>query len=1070
MKINKISLIGICIMVLLAGSVLGEHPDYIDEFNYFDNGDIALNGNHYPTGTTISSGGWTINQGIATYDSTGAKLGNMSIALGVDTLITKGSTWANGLVVQTALYDDATDNIGFGMFRLDGYQIGFRSASSTTHYAVRDTSSYSVTSIARTTGWHNFTGWFDGTRTILYIDGTVVLNGTQDTSLGDMQFFFDGVPNMRIDDFMQWNGTPDDQPEEAPPPPAGENTTVWLYSPSDNTVNNTEINLPFYYNVTSESDDIANCSLWLNSSGTWQINESIFTGITNNSENIIFANLTKGIYLWNIECCDTGSICSFTSGSGTVPENRTLIIDTTNPTIIPETDLGNNDTVVWNTSLDTYINFSDNYEIYLVKIIYGNGTTYYSADDLGVTNHQVNITDIINQVGLVNLTARVCDAHTLTSIKDIDWSDKNNGLEFVMKRKWWLFRDEWIRIYPKSYSGYNAPLTFKQKDRYPFIFNKKDAPNNIEVFIVESSDYIDIIGNKNYQGHLIIPSIGENGYWIDFENEESTKIEIKRISDTKIEITIYGLKSKRIEFNSIGELNCISETFYFNNINPTTSYTSHVMVGDSTTLYLNVTESNIIIDNLNATLWYNNTNYFVGVTSNFSKTVAVPTSVDGNSSLIPFYWSYNIDGTPYNTTTQYQNVSDFYIDDCTAYSTIALNFTVIDEETSDLINVDWTGSFDYSYNGINKNYALTVTADNTSQICISPNNISLATDYYIYYEETDYPQRRYYDTSATLNNVTQDIILYVLNSASGIYGRFRIIDSYSNSIEGATGIMEREISGDWTIVEQEISDGAGLMTFWLNPNDDYQFTFSKVGIGSVTKILRVTTIEIYTVTLGGVEEERNYSHSLGISYGFEPTTDLQNNTAYDFVFELDSSFWTITGCTFYLKNGTNTIDSGSSYTGSTCDVTINLDTDDYEMIIAQAIYNLNSSKDITVSTQYTVQYRYVGQFSLKNFLDDLKAFGGAGFNDFTRMMFAFIIIFAIIAGLSYKADIKEPEMLIGLLIILVWFFSYIGWLTLSGLIYPAAMDVGMANWLRQYIIALILTLAGGSFILKRVIE
>jgi len=254
-----------------------------------------------------------------------------------------------------------------------------------------------------------------------------------------------------------------------------------------------------------------------------------------------------------------------------------------------------------------------------------------------------------------------------------------------------------------------------------------------------------------------------------------------------------------------------------------------------------------------------------------------------------------------------------------------------------------------------------------------------------------------------------------------------------------------------------------LVTFWLNPDEDYQFTFSKTGVGSATFTLRVTTTEIYTVVLGGELAARNYSTSLGISYDFTPVTDLQNDTSYDFIFDLDSSFWTITDCDFFLMNGSTTLSTGSAYTGSTCDVTLNYNTDSYESITALANYSLNNSNPLTVSTEYTVAYRYIGQFSLKNFVDDLKDFGEAGFNDFTRMMFAFIIIFGIITGLSFKADIKEPEMLIGLLIILVWVFSYIGWLTLNYESIPT-------EWLKQYIIAIIISFSGGAFILKRVIE
>jgi len=828
--------------------------------------------------------------------------------------------------------------------------------------------------------------------------------------------------------------------------------TVTLLTPTNNTYYNSLIQ-NFSYNVSCDDCIVNSCSLLLND--TLILTNNTITNATVNYFNGI--TLVEGENEWIVNCTDNNSNTSFAD------TNFTLTIDTNNPIITPEPDLGNNNTIVWNTSLDTYINFSDNNEIYSINITWGNGTIYYNGSNLGVTSQQVNITNIINQIGLVNISARVCDAHTLTSIKEIDWNEKDNGLEFVMKKKFLFIKDEWVKIYPKSYSEYATPITYKQKDRYPFIFNKKTKPSITETFIVESSNYIDIIENKKYVGHLIIPTIGDNGYWIDFENDESTKTEVKRISDTKIEVTVYGLKSQSMQFNSIGELNCVTETFYFNNINPTTGYDTNIIVGDTTTATLNITKSNIIIDVLNATLIYNNTEYYDGAINNFSKSVIAPTSVDGNSSLIFLYWRINIDGTEYNLTSYNQNVSDFYLDGCESYTIQSKNYTVRDEDDSSLIDVDLSGLFNYSYNGIYKTYTLSDIAVNTTQICIFPNNITLTGNYYIYYESTAYPQRRYYDNVASFNNVSENIVLYGLASANGIYGKFQVVDSSYNAIADVEGTMKKSIGGSLVTVEQESTDDAGLATFWVNPDDDYTFTFSKAGIGSTTFSLRVTTTEIYVVTLGGTSTERNISYASGISYSFSPTTDLQNGTDYNFVFDMDSDYWTITGCTFYLKSNGTTIQSGSSYTGTTCDVTLNQNTQNYTTITAETIYNLNNSYDITVSTQYTVAYRYEGDNSLKNFLDDLKAFGSAGFNDFTRMVIAFIIILIIITGLSFKMGVVEPEMLIGLLIILTWSFSYIGWLTIP-------YESIRTEWLKQYFLAILVTLGGGSFILKKVID
>jgi len=75
--------------------------------------------------------------------------------------------------------------------------------------------------------------------------------------------------------------------------------------------------------------------------------------------------------------------------------------------------------------------------------------------------------------------------------------------------------------------------------------------------------------------------------------------------------------------------------------------------------------------------------------------------------------------------------------------------------------------------------------------------------------------------------------------------------------------------------------------------------------------------------------------------GFYPNYDLQNATNYDFSFVMESDYWDITGCTLYLKNGSNIINTSStSYTTRVCNISIELNTDSYTTITSQAIYNL----------------------------------------------------------------------------------------------------------------------------------
>jgi len=179
------------------------------------------------------------------------------------------------------------------------------------------------------------------------------------------------------------------------------------------------------------------------------------------------------------------------------------------------------------------------------------------------------------------------------------------------------------------------------------------------------------------------------------------------------------------------------------------------------------------------------------------------------------------------------------------------------------------------------------------------------------------------------------------------------------------------------------------------------------------------------------------------------------------MFNMTSDYWTITDCTLYILNGTTVLDSSSvSYDADSCDIAITYNTDSYETIISRATYSLNGT-EINTSVEYRVWYTYTGQFSLRNFLDDLKSFGDAGFSDTTRMIIAFLIIVCITAFTSIKMGLREPISLTVLVIGMIWFFAYLGWLTINYESIPT-------EWLKQYILAILLSLIGGSYLMNEV--
>lgn len=772
--------------------------------------------------------------------------------------------------------------------------------------------------------------------------------------------------------------------------------------------------------------------------------------------------LSNDVYNYMVNCSDPAD--ALINGSDTI----SFTVDTTPPSIAPLVLLSNNKTFVVNGTLTTQINFSDDLEIYSINVTFANGTNLYYGSNLGQDNYQLNVSYGVDTTISNYLDIRVCDAHTAEEITPIDRIDTvNKGLKYVIEDNPLWMPDKWVSIYPKLGSEYTTtPMTSLFKDRYTFTFEKTAKTQATETFIVESTEFIDISKVQKYKGHLIIPSISR---WIDFENSESTKTEIKRISDNKVEVIVYGLKSNTITFNSIGELNCVEDRLYFGNLNPVIRYTNYVLSSDTTTFYINISEPDMI-STLSTKLWYNNTYYVLGTEPNYTQSITLPSGIVGNNTNKSFNVVITANGVEYNSSYLQQNISNWFLDNCSSYETKSLNFTIRNELNNSLTDGDMDGEIFYSVGSTTKTYSFTPTLVVNEQVCIFPSFADIDSDYYVYYSASDYPQRRYYANDTTINSTFTTIPLYLLQSAYGIYIRFMVSDSLDNVLSEVQVTAKTLVSGTQVTVEQENTDDSGLATFFLNPDSDYTFTFEKSGYTTTSFSLRPTSSEIYYVTMGGglSTGTTEQPSGTGISYSFSPNNqELLNATNYTFSFSLTSEYWDITDCTLYLKNATQTLTySSTSWDSDSCDISINYNTGNQTSIYSLAVYEVNSTLQNATQT-YSVSYYYTGTFSLKNFIDDISAFGEAGFDDFTRMVIAFIVILALVGLAAMKMSINEPEPLIIMFLALTFIFSLLGWLYLD--IPTIAADSNFVI-LEKYGIFTLLSLIGGSYLIKRATE
>ena len=670
------------------------------------------------------------------------------------------------------------------------------------------------------------------------------------------------------------------------------------------------------------------------------------------------SNLPDGIYFINATANDTYSNTNST-------ETRNITIDTTSPIIIPLQTLLNNQTIVYNGTFATNINFSDEREIYSINVTFANGTIIFNQTNMGITSYELNISYGVDGTVSNSITARVCDAHTLSNIKDIKNKADKQGIKYIMKSKYIFFADEWVHIYPKDFSKYDRPKTTKGRDRYAFTFNKKTSPVT-ETFVVESSHYIDIAKLQSDNGHLVIPNIGKNGYWVDFENKEATKYTIKRISSTKVEVTVYGLKDKQITFNSIGELNCVTKTYYFGNLNPVESYTSRVMIRGTNTFYLNLTEDPNTMTTVNATLYYNNVPYYGGIISNFSVDVTAPAIGDILNKSIQFNWVINIDGVDYNLTTCNQTVDNKIIDNCSNASfsnNVALIVKYID--TSSLlpakVNVSIIATGDVSYTNSFYN------VENFS-LCAYPSYATFSEN--IKLKATLGDATAYFINDTYLTNQTKTWVIYA--PEGGETTIFTIKDSKTFTLlSGVYSTMYKLIGGSWATVASKYTDFTGRVQFNYAEGEDYKFFLTKSGYGALMFELTPILFGSYDVLM-----EKNVSLNTSQDYDkialtYSPTI-FYNDRETNFTFNIHCPYAELTGYGYGLSfpggtsNESGSVDIGEeltsnfTITGATSTDRLRLDyyyqtdiagrrtfTYYYEIITATGNYTMIANRDKT---------------------------------------------------------------------------------------------------------------------------
>lgn len=831
-------------------------------------------------------------------------------------------------------------------------------------------------------------------------------------------------------------------------------------TPEDGDKNNTQVEI----NITCSNGNI---TLWFDN------NSNPTNRVINNA--ISPANWTTNVTISNTyfykASCDKGL-----SNSSV----RSWIYDIDSPYIIinPNNFFSSINLSVnnqYSTQVLLNVSFTDNIDLYGFQINITKGDTEYwnftNETIAGILYNFSKIVDVTSfDEGVYNIKILVSDSHTAYKIKDYKIKKGSSYLNYK------TYEGNDITIESELLSN---TATQKSEDRYSFEFDFTNSKNHQKVFYLRSKTPINYRANSKYKAHFTIWN-GKDGNWVDFEGIEGIPI-VEKLEDYKqwyfFGDTIYSYKitfntaKNKLIFSSIGGMNTKTETYqWYRGIATSLISANYTLL--SATVYLNTTLDNSINDT-NAILTYNGTKYSSPSKSVYNNSIIFSQAINvaevGSNENKTYIWNIssqqNDSSLSISQVNFTHNIIFWDLGNCTTYTANSINFTLRDENNESSIIGNINADFNFTIGqGIYKQYYVDKTGISNFSICIIPPTADMIGDYFIDYDATYYPQRSYIESSALFDNTPQLINLYLLYYTDGLYIRFRTVNNYQSPIVDVS--VEMKKSGETAIIEQKTTDSSGIATFWANPDHDYDFTFSKTGYESVIYSLRPTSTDIYTITMNSETETQQIIDIVGVNYQFSPEeVTLKNNTLYPFLFNISSNQNTISNCTLFIKGTDNNIMSQSSTTfnSSNGNIALNINTGLNETLIAEVIFVVGNTT-YTERRIYTVSTYDIGEHSLKIFIDDLTNFSGAGFDNTGRLIVAFIIIIAVTLSVNYKfKGSVNPEGIILLFLMLVGFFSIIGWLYLDFV----SIDTIYGFDLKKHIIFILMIMVCSAYIAWR---
>ncbi len=432
-----------------------------------------------------------------------------------------------------------------------------------------------------------------------------------------------------------------------------------------------------------------------------------------------------------------------------------------------------------------------------------------------------------------------------------------------------------------------------------------------------------------------------------------------------------------------------------------------------------------------------------------SKTIQIPTSVGVKDWL----FIVNIDSSETNSPTNNQTVSALDFGLCNGtLTTPFINFTFKNESLNEeSLNATVVTSWRYSLGAFTTSKTLSysnATENLNYPFCLSASNEVLNINLNMTYTNGQSQQRAFTLTSI-LSNVTTTQVLYLLATGDGLFSPMITQDALGDTVTEVKAVITRILNAATITVISGLTDGSGLITFFLDPDELYTATFTKSGFTTNTFQFTPTT-DLRTVVMGGTGAAGQGSNiSEGLSYRpFPKNTTLLNNTDFTFGLEVNST-QTISFIGFIISNSTgNLLQVNQTGNGTISGV---LNTGNNTRLFGT--YTIQTANETIIFTRtWLVGQDFVGEYSIFN---QFTLFLEYGFSDFIRLLIVIFTIIAMLVFISAKGDI-EDEIKTLVILMVIWAYSVVGWLDTGVSISTTTPSINaLTQFSSQYGIAII---------------